>query len=234
MARSNMEEIPSRIHDLVVLRRKGATITCHPSFLLHPVEFQHQERSFEAFVFVCLFSGSVNGREYAFRKCYARGCQHNLCPHVSQAVMIANRYLERDYHILEKVGIECERKLFTLEDMLVKFNDYDSAFGPPLTIRDYINIAREGAEVSVDVQLECVAAVEHFLGHDAERMFYLVRYDVTSLGVERECQHCLGCYETTREREERPRQMAIANDRLREAYEEFDEAGIECTKRYFT
>lgn len=229
-----MYEMPQRIHDLVLLRQKGATITCHPSFLLYPVEFQHQEQPFEAFVFICVFSGTINGQDYAFRKCYARGCNNNLCPHVSQAVMIANRYLERDYRILEEAGIECQKELFTLEDMLVKFMDFDDRHGPPLTIRDYINIAHEGTGVSIDVRLEWVAAVEHFQGYDTARMFCIVRYGVTSLGVERECQHCLGCYETAQESEERPRQMAIINDRLRRIYEEFDQAGIDYTKQYLT
>jgi hypothetical protein len=56
------------------------------------------------------------GRIYAFRKCYARGCPNNLCPHVSQAVMIANRYLQRDYRRMEDAGLKVEKNLFTLED----------------------------------------------------------------------------------------------------------------------
>jgi hypothetical protein len=53
---------------------------------------------------------------------YARGCPNNLCNHVSRAVIIANRYLQRDYHSLASGGILIGDTLFTLTDMLVKFD----------------------------------------------------------------------------------------------------------------
>ena len=102
-------------------KRHGATVTCQTAFEILPVDFQHRANPFRAHIFLCLYYGAIDGETYAFRKCYARGCPNNLCPHVSQAVLIANRYLQRDYHRLESAGIEIEKSFFTLADMLVQF-----------------------------------------------------------------------------------------------------------------
>ena len=92
---------PIRITDLIKIKRTAADITCSPVIEIIPVDFTHRTCRFQALVFICWFSGTVDGQQYTFRKCYARGCTHDACPRVSQAVMIANRYLQRDYHRLK-------------------------------------------------------------------------------------------------------------------------------------
>ncbi len=118
---------PNRITDLVAFKEQGFEVVCNPSFEILPVDFAHRDNQFQAFIFLCRFTGTIDRQEYMFRKCYARGCPHNLCPHVSQAVMIANRYLQRDYRRLEEGGIEIEKRLFSLEDMMVKYEDVHGA-----------------------------------------------------------------------------------------------------------
>ena len=93
-----------RIGDLIEARKKGAAVTCRPYFEINEVDFTHMDNEFQAVLFFCRFSGDIEGEDYDFRKCYARGCPHNLCPHVSQAVMIANRYLNKDYRRLKDAG----------------------------------------------------------------------------------------------------------------------------------
>ena len=154
MLSNTIDQLPNRITDLVALKEKGIEVSCNPSFEILPVDFAHRDNQFQAFIFLCRFNGSIDGHEYMFRKCYARGCPHNLCPHVSQAVMIANRYLQRDYKKLEDVGVQVEKKLFTLEDMVIKFDSIKEEQGPLLTIHDYINIAKEGNEVAVELELD--------------------------------------------------------------------------------
>ena len=132
MAQNTIHDPPNRIADLVMLKQKGSNVTCKPSFEVIPVDFLHREHPYQAHVFLCQFEGEVDGQPYSFKKCYARGCPNNLCPHVSQAVMIANRYLQRDYRELNKAGIEVEERLFSLEDMLVKFEGYKEEHDPTL------------------------------------------------------------------------------------------------------
>lgn len=233
MSSSNVPITAKRILDLVNLKKKGAAVTCSQTFEVIPVDFQHQKSAFQAHVFLCRFEGEIDGKEYSFRKCYARGCPHNLCPHVSQAVMIANRYLQRDYVLLRKAGIEVEERLFSLEDMLVKFDGYQEEHDPTLTIDDYMHMAKEGTEVSVDIDLEYVPAVEHFANYQNSQTFLNVDFVVECLGKKHNFQRCFACYQTDREEEEKGLQVEVANARLKELYEEFDAASIKYEKKFF-
>ncbi len=233
MQQTDINDPPNRVTDLIALKSKGAAVTCQTSFEILPVDFAHRNNPFQAYIFLCRYTGTINEKEYKFRKCYARGCPHNLCPHVSQAVMIANRYLQRDYNRLEAGGVEIEQRLFTLEDMIVKFNGYKDEHGPILAIHDYINIAKEGNEVSIDVDLEFVPAVEHFSNYKNKQIFLMVDFTITCLGKTHHYERCLACYPVERELEEKEEKTQIANNRLMILYTEFDQASIKCNKNLF-
>jgi hypothetical protein len=203
-----------RVDELIAARKRGEAITCCPSFEINEVDFTHMDKEFQAVLFFCRFSGTIGVEKYSFRKCYARGCPHNLCPHVSQAVMIANRYLQKDYRKLKDAGIGVEIKLFSLDDMVVKFLDFREEHGPTLILDDYLHIAREGSEVSIEVSVEYLPAVENFGNRRERRIFLLANFDVSCLGEAHQCQRCLTCYATDHEADEKPRQLRIAHDRL--------------------
>jgi len=233
MLSNTIDQLPNRITDLVALKEKGIEVTCNPSFEILPVDFAHRDNQFQAFIFLCRFNGSIDGHEYMFRKCYARGCPHNLCPHVSQAVMIANRYLQRDYKKLEDVGVQVEKNLFTLEDMVIKFDSIKEEQGPLLTIHDYINIAKEGNEVAVELELEFVTGVEHFANYQNQQVFLMVDFAVTTLDKTHHYERCLACYEAEKEQQDRSQAINIANERLKLLWEEFDRASVKYEKRFF-
>ncbi len=226
-------KLPNRITDLVKLKEQGFEVVCNPSFEILPVDFAHRDNQFQAFIFLCRFTGTIDGQEYMFRKCYARGCPNNLCPHVSQAVMIANRYLQRDYRRLQEGGVAIEEQLFTLEDMMVKYEDVHEAYGAVMAIHDYINLAREGNDVFVKLSLEYVPAVEHFANYKNAQIFLMVDFAITSLGKTSNIERCLGCYAQEREKEEKSNMVDIANERLRLLYEEFDQARVEYEQVFF-
>jgi len=222
-----------RVTDLVNLKKGGAQVTCRTSFDVILVEFQQRENPYRAHVFVCYFSGEVNGEHFAFRKCYARGCSHNLCPHVSQAVMIANRYLQRDYRTLQQAGIAVEERLFTLDEMIVKFPETQGDLSPTLTIEDYIYIAGEGNRTKVQVETALVQAVEHFSNYKKTQIFLTADFRVETLGKTHLVQRCFACYPIEREAKEKTTQVQVANQRLAALYRQFDEASIEYEQRFF-
>jgi len=226
-------KLPHRITDLVALKEQGVEVVCNPTFEILPVDFAHRDNQFQAFIFLCRYSGTIDGQEYMFRKCYARGCPHNLCPHVSQAVMIANRYLQRDYRRLQEEGGAIEERLFSLEDMMVKYEDVHEAYGAVMATHDYINLAREGNDVFVKLSLEYVPAVEHFANYKTAQIFLMVDFAITSLGKTSNIERCLGCYEAEKEKQERARKIDIANERLKVLYDEFDQVSIQYKKRFF-
>jgi hypothetical protein len=230
---SRMSHPPGRIADLVELKRQGFDVTCEPVFEIIPVDFTQRNFAYQAYVFLCRYGGTINGEPYAFRKCYARGCPNNLCPHVFQAVMIANRHLSRDYERLRAGGIQVADRTFSLEEMMVKFDGAQEEVGPLLTIYDYIHIAGEGHEVRVEVSLEYLPAVEHFANYKNAQTFLSGDFTVQALAKTGSYQRCLACYPTEREREEKPQAIRIANQRLTLLYREFDKVSIQHQKRFF-
>ncbi|MBW2346135.1 MAG: hypothetical protein JRF53_19495 [Deltaproteobacteria bacterium] len=224
---------PISVTDLALLKEKGSEVSVDNTFEINEVDLAHEVHPFKAFLFFSRFSGAVDGEEYAFRKCYSRGCTHNLCPHVSQAVMIANRYLQRDYRTLENAGIKVENKLFTLEKMLAQFEEKRDEFVSTLIINDYINIAKGGDDVSVDVSLEYVPAVENFANYKEKRVFFSASFNVTHIGKTHVCQRCFSCYAMDKEKEERETAKKLANDRVAGIYKGFDQANIKYNKVFF-
>ncbi len=225
---------PISVIDLILLKEKGSAVTIDNTFEINEVELVHEEHPFQAFLFFSRFSGTVDGEDYSFRKCYSKGCTHNLCPHVSQAVITANRYLNRDYQALKKAGIEVNENLFTLETMLAKFEEKRDEFVSTLILEDYINIAKEGNDVSVDISLEYLPAVENFANYKQKRVFFTANFNVTHLGETHVCQRCLACYAIDNEKEEVDTARELANRRLAALYADFDEAKIKYNKVFFT
>jgi len=224
---------PHRVADLVRLKTEGAEVACHPSFEILPVDFAHRQYQFRAHVFLCRFNGEVDHIPYSFRKCYARGCPHNLCPQVSQAVMIANRHLQRDLGRLQRCGITVAQRLFSLDDMVVKFEKLHEDQDPFLEIYDYIDIAGKGTAVSVTAELEYVPGVEHFVSHKNAQTFLMVNFAVATLGQPHPCQHCFACYATENTAKEQPIAIEVANARLTDLYQQFEQVGIPYQKRFF-
>ena len=237
MQNSSTHPAPGRVTDLIALKQQGVTVNCRTSFEIVPVNFAQGAAEFKAFVFLCHFSGNYGTTAYTFRKCYAKGCPSNLCPHVSQAVMIANRYLKRDYQRLSLAGIEVEEAVFSLEEMLVKYDELDlgkdPATGGMLTIHDYIRIAEEGNDVTVSVELEVIPAVEHFAREKNEQTFLMADFSIDTLGQKSRFQRCLSCFPTAREDEKKPSAVYTANERLKLLYEEFDKANLKYNPLYF-
>jgi hypothetical protein len=233
MEKARPEFPPNRVTDLIASKKAGSTVNCRVSFEILPVDFTHRDNPFRAYIFLCRYSGEVDGQGFSFRKCYARGCPHNLCPHVSQAVMIANRYLQRDYRRLEKGGITMEKHLFSLQDMIVKYDGAREEYGGVMAIHDYLNLAEEGNDVEIAVNLEYVPAVEHFANTQNAQTFMMANFAVECLGKTSHVERCLACYHEEKEAEDRRQKIRIANDRLKLLYADFDQAGIRYKERFF-
>jgi hypothetical protein len=234
MTGTQKPRVPLRVTDLIERHNRGSTVVCQTKFDILPVDFQHRANPFKAYIFLCQYSGTIDGSDYSFRKCYARGCPHNLCPHVSQAVLIANRYLQRDYHRLESAGIAIEKKLFSLEEMVLKFDQQqDEKTGPAMALHDYVQLAEKGQAVAIRPALEFVSAVEHFDRFENKMIFLMADFVVTCQGKTHHLERCLACYPIDNEARERQAKIDIANARLRLLYQELESAGGRADKPFF-
>jgi hypothetical protein len=101
-----------------------------------------------------------------------------------------------------------------------------------VAISSHINLAREGTDVALDIQLEYVPAVEHFANHNNAQIFLMAGFKIACLGKISHIERCLACYPKEKE-EEKPQMMEIANARLKLLYDEFDRAYVTFGQRFF-
>jgi len=147
--------------------------------------------------------------------------------------MIANRYLQRDLRLLQKNGIEVESRLFSLDDMVVKFERLHTEEDPILTIYDHIHLAEEGNDVEVEVALEQIPAVENFASHKNAQTFLTAKFAVTILGEHHHCERFFACFPTHKADGELRQAVEVANARLTLLYGQFDQVSIKYEKRFF-
>lgn len=224
---------PMRITDIVNAKKAGANVVVQTRFEILPVDFQHGSSPFQAYIFLARYYGSIDGTAFAFRKCYARGCPNNLCTHVSQAVKIANRYLQRDYKVLDAAGITLEPRLFTLDDMVVKFEQLKDAGQPAMTIPELVGLAQAEEEMSVALTLEYLPAVEHFANQKNAQTFLSGELTARVGRKTYHCHRCFSCFATDNAAAEKPRAIEVANARLALIFQEFERVGIRHEKQFF-
>ncbi|MEJ2158102.1 MAG: hypothetical protein P8X96_22470 [Desulfobacteraceae bacterium] len=233
METSSVTQWPRRITDLIDARATGADVRLEIAFEILPVEFQHRVHPFQAYIFLAKYAGSIDGGAFEFRKCYARGCPNNLCTHVSQAVNIANRYLQRDCHALRSGGIHIVETLFSLDDMIVKFENLTHAGPVHLSIPELTAMAKAGQSITVHIDLELIPAVEHFAHGDNAQTFLSGELTARTAVATYHCHRCFACFATDREDEEKEIAIQVANARLVLVYNEFKDSGIIHQPRYF-
>jgi len=225
--------VPMRITDIVDAKKSGASVVVQTRFEILPVDFQHGTSPFQAYIFLTLYHGSIDNHPFEFRKCYARGCPNNLCTHVSQAVKIANRYLQRDYKELDSVGISISQTLFTLDDMVVKFEQLKETDQPALTIPELVAMAQAGQQITVALSLDYLPAVEHFANQKNAQTFLSGELTARAGETTYRCHRCFSCFATDRPDEEKPLAVKVANSRLELMFKAFDRVGIAHQKKYF-
>jgi hypothetical protein len=234
METSSIIRFPRRIADLIDVKAAGADVRLDIAFEILPAEFRHRLHPFQAYIFLAKYSGTIDGRVFDFRKCYARGCPNNLCTHVSQAVNIANRYLQRDYHALRSGGIEVTETLFSLEDMIVKFGTLKEEGPAHLSIPELTAMSKSGKSITVDITLELIPAVEHFSHADKARTYLSGEFTAKTTDKTYHCHRCFACFDTSQDDEEKETAIRVANARLALIYGEFKDSGILHRTTYFS
>jgi len=224
---------PGRIQELVELKRRGVAVTCRSYFEVVPMDFSCGDESFQGLMFLCYYRGTIDGGEYGFRKCYARGCTEDPCPTVYQAVMTAGRYAHIDYEKLGRAGIQLERRRLTIEEIVAKFEKIRAEQNGVSVIHDYIAVADRGNDVFIEPILGFITAREHFPHYTLQTKFLTVHFNVTCLGETHHNELCLACYTMEREGEEKQEKTQTANDRLGLFYAAFEEASIEFEQKFF-
>jgi len=222
MVTASIARFPRRITDLTDARAAGCDVHLEIAFEILPADFQHRTHPFQAYIFLARYSGAIDERPFEFRKCYARGCPNNLCTHVSQAVKIANRYLQRDYRALKAGNIQVrEEALFSLGDMIVKFEKLKEKGPLTLTLPELTVLAKAGKAITVEIELEMIPAVEHFADTKNAQTFLSGQFNARAEDETYYCHRCFACFPTDQEEEQKKIAVKVANARLAVVYNDF-------------
>lgn len=224
---------PKRIQDLLWANSQGQQLTCYPDLQIVPAEFFSERGWQKAHIFLCRFTGTINERPFAFRKCYTRGPYESLCKNGMNAVWVANRYLKNDYRRLNKAGIDISEALFSLQDIMDLGCIDNNTKCPPMTIYDFIYIAKEGNQVLVEVSLDKMLALEHHPDEVADQTYLIADFTMIALTKISHCQRCLASYPTKNEETDKTSMNRVANKRLQSIFYAFKRAGIYYNEIFF-
>ncbi len=222
-----------RIGDLVRLKRSGIPVTAQAYFDIVPMEFIEDNDTFSAFTFLCHFKGTFGVKEYGFRKCYGRGCAHGRCTYIYDAAMAADHYLQKDFDRLNIAGINLQKPRLTLEYIVNRIKKDHLQQSPVHTIDNYLKDAQRGNRVSIDIDLDTVAAVEQSGSLSTQRVFLIASFTGTCFGKTDHFERCLACFTSDREIMEKKEKIILANERLNAFYATFDRVSIAYDKCYF-
>ncbi len=225
--------VPRCIGDLFLLDARRHLVTCSAGLEIVPVNFFQHDSCLQAYTMFARFSGEVDGTPYTFRKCYARSFLKDSCRRGMQAVMVANRDLQRDYRRLSRAGISINKEFFSLQDLLIRQSSGDEPCCPPVTIIDFVYIAREGNLVNVEVLLNRVAAVEHYPEESVDQVYLMADFAVIALGNTSHCQRCMASFPAEAGEDEELAMIRVANQRLTSLYTDFAQAGVNYMERFF-
>jgi hypothetical protein len=231
--RQNNTDRPARVRDLIRAADQGLEVSCAADPQVIDSDFFHENQWKPAHILLCWFTGTVEGVPFGFRKCYSRSRLTGTCSQGINAVMIANRYLQADYRLIEKAGIAVSRTFFSIQEVLLRQRMEQDADCNPMTVNDVVQIAREGNEVIVEANLDAVLAIEHYTDVDTDKIYLMADLVVITLGSTTHCKRCLGSYAAENEDREKIPAVSVANHRLQDIYEQFREAGVGCNEGYF-
>jgi len=233
MVANQVHNPPIRVADLIAFKKQGKNVTCDIEFGIHQVEFRDRDAPYDAYLFFSYFSGKIDGQDYKFRKCYARGCPNNLCPHVAQAVMIANRYLQRDQAALAQAGIQVPELLFSLPEMMVSFQNAAQAQVKGEDLDHFLALAKEGEKVAIQVEPEFMPAHENFEGRKEAQVFLIANFSISHQGCTSDLQRCFSCFPVQEEGAKKPLALSLARQRMSELYQQFERSGVDYHPRFF-
>ena len=119
-----------------------------------------------------------------------------------------------------------DETLFTLDAMVVKFDQLEASDQPAITIPELVGMARAGTTISVDLDLGYMPAVEHFANKQNAQTFLSGEFTARAADKTYKAHRCFACFPTDRSVEEKPMAIRVANARLALIFQEFERAGI--------
>ncbi len=224
---------PGRISDLIRLKEDHASVTCRAGFDIVPMTFAEDDHTYRALMFLCRFSGTAGGKEYGFRKCYARGCPNDRCAATYRAIVAADRYMKADFDRLGRAGIILERPQLELDRYADKIGRRLRDDESSVMIQGFIEQAEHRREVWIEPKLSMVHATEQLPKYEMDMVFLMVCFEASYRNHKHNYDICLSCYPLDQEEDQIKEKIHVANERIRSFYDFFRKSSVGFSEKYF-
>jgi hypothetical protein len=138
--------------ELIDYALAGNNVVLNANPMREIVKFEHEGKEIESIIISMEYSGTVDAEPFKFKKEYSHA--YDETDYALDCILIANNRLQVDYDRLKQGGIEVKGEFFTFQNTFFGLPGIASERRPALRVEAFINLARSGIPVSVDVVLK--------------------------------------------------------------------------------
>jgi len=190
------------------------------------VRIEREGRQVDTVILSMAYSGTVDGRPFAFRKDYSFA--DDDAQYALDCLLIANNRLQVDYDRLKNAGIAIKHDLFTFQNSFIGLKGDASVKAPALRLQNFIHFAQTGIPIKVEVTLKRPDIIVKQDDDGERKGFGLVAAYVFTTGWEKttiEKIYATGSHDDPRKYQEELKE--VANRRLERDCERLRRAGIQ-------
>lgn len=203
----------------------GKNVVLNANPMREIAKFEHDGKEIETIIISMEYSGTVDAEPFKFRKEYSH--TYDETEYALDCILIANNRLQVDYDRLRQGGVEVKGEFFTFQNTFFGLPGIASERRPALRLEAFINLARSGMPVSVDVVLKRPDVVVKEEEGEKKGFAYVADFVFTTAEgkttIEKLYDRAL--HDDTEER--RARVKEVANKRLGRDFERLRRVGIE-------
>jgi hypothetical protein len=211
--------------ELISYALMGMNVVLNTKPMREIVKFEHDGKEMETIIVSMEYSGTVGAKPFKFKKEYSH--TYDEAEYALDCVLIANNRLQVDYDRLRHGGIEVKGEFFTFQNTFFGLPGIASERRPALRVEAFINLARSGIPVSVDVVLKRPDVLVKEEEGEKKGFAYVADFVFTTdegkTTIEKLYDQAL--YDDTEE--QRARVKEVANKRLERDFERLRRVGIE-------
>ena len=145
---------PATLKEVVEMKKSGTRIEIEPAPCVAVVPCEHDGETRDGLCLSVRYRISCGGQVYIMMKTYSRGHKPGCEEASAMAVIIANARLKKDYDLLRRYEIPCQRIFFALTDIMPEAGSGILKGRRCVDVRDVVRMARLGEPVSGRVMIE--------------------------------------------------------------------------------
>jgi len=214
---------PETLMEAIEMKKQGARVEIEAAPCVAIIPCEHDGETRDGLCLSVRYRLSSDGHVSIMMKSYSRG--HNPASEdaAAMAVIIANARLKRDYDLLRRGGIPCQRVFFTLSDVLPEAENDVLKGRSCVDVRDVVRMVRLGEHVRGRVTMEYKPAgpravkcrralISSFVFHCGNKIYSMSRK--------------LGSIDENSSRQEMRNFVAEADSKLRKIIKTLSDAGV--------